>query len=447
MKRLLSWSPALLALLLLSPGVVDGASSDEWTRLGGPGGSGVSSATGLPVAFSDTENVAWKTPIPGRGHSSPIAWDDQLFLTTAVRLDEVPGHEPVKHFINGQEFLHPDSTDGTFRHEYRVLGLDAASGDIRWNTVVNAGLPHDNRHAASSYASPTPVTDGERVYAWFGSAGLHALDFAGELLWSADLGPVATLGMGVGTSPVLHDDLVILQVDRELGEGSELVAVGAGSGDIAWRTPRGVQSSWTTPTLVQFEGRTELVTTGNELLISYDPETGRELWRMEGLASNAIHRPLPAGDLVIHTAGYPSKVVKAVRLGGEGDLTGTDHLAWSYSKGTAYVPSNLVYEGILYLVADNGVMTALDANTGAVIYEGGRPPIPQRYVSSPVAYDGKILLAGEDGEVLVLRAGPEYEVLSVNSMGEKIWAMPSIANDRIYLRGLEHLWAIGGTSE
>ena len=416
----------------------------DWPALRGADGRGVSVESGLPVDWSATENVAWKTAIPGRGHSSPIVSGDHLFLTTAIRKEAVEGHEAVVHVMpDGTEFLHPDSVDAEFVHDFRVLSLDAGTGEILWDVSVAEALPYDDRHSASSFASPTPITDGELVFAYFGTPGLFALDLAGNVIWHVDLGEMATLGMGVASSPILHGELVIIQADLEIGEDSFMVALDKRTGKEVWRVSRsGIEVSWTTPVLVDTGERTELVTSGNELLVAYDPATGEEFWRMDGLHSNSIHRPLVHGDMAIITAGYPTKIMKAVRLGGSGDLTGTDRLVWTYNKGTAYVASSLAYDGIVYALADNGVVTALDADTGEVVYEGGRPPVPQRFFASPIAYDGKILLVGEDGEIFVVRAGREFEVLATNSMGEKLWATPAIANGRIYIRGLEHLFAI-----
>lgn len=417
--------------------------SDHWPRLGGPDGSGVSSATDIPTHWSDTENVLWKTALPGRGHSAPTVWGDRIFLTTAVRLDKTTDRPRPVHYLGGAEWRHPDSLGGEFLHEYRVLGLNASDGSVLWNRVVATAFPFDDRHASNSYASPTVATDGKHVYAWFGSEGLFALDRDGNPVWSADLGPVPLLGLGVGSSPIVHDGLVIVQIDRENGEDSEIVGVDGASGQIVWRTPRPNRRSWSTAVVVETSARTELVTSGYEVIQAYDPATGEELWRIDGLGNQALHRPLVHEDLVIHTSGYPDKKVMAVRLGGSGALAGTDRLAWTYHKGTAYVPSGILYEGLLYLVAGNGVLTCLDAVTGEVVYEGGRSPVPQGYMASPIAWDGKILLPGEDGEMVVVRAGPEFEVLAVNSLGESVWAMPAIADGRLLIRGRRHLWAIG----
>ena len=417
-------------------------SDNNWPALGGADGMSISPESGLPIRWSATDNVAWKTPIPGRGHSSPIVWGDRIFLTTAVKGAEVPGHGPALHTFGGSPFIHPDAVDAEFSHQYRVIALDTAGGDVVWNVLADEGLPYDDRHRMSSFAAPTAATDGEFVYAYFGTPGLFAYDFAGNLQWSAKIGEIPTLGLGVGSSPVLVGELVIIQADEDHGDHSTLVAFDKRTGEEIWRVDRRIQVSWTTPTIVTVRGRTELLTNGNEWLISYDPATGEELWRMQGVGAYAIHRPLIHGDTMIATAGYPQKIVKSVKLGGSGDLTDTDYLAWSYNKGTAYIASNLAYDGYVYLLNDQGILTCLDANTGKIIYEGGRMPVAQRFSASPVAFDGKFLMSGNDGEVFVVRAGPEFEILATNSMGEAIWASPAIANGRIYIRTLEHLWAI-----
>ncbi len=431
-----------LLVTVLSVGSTHANDENNWPGLGGPSGNRISTETDLPIEWGPEKNVAWKTPIPGRGYSSPVIWGDRIFVTTAIKGDEVPGHEVAQHILGGGPWVHPDSVDGTFVHQYRVVALDVNGGDILWDELAHEGLPYDDRHKNSSYAAPTTATDGEFVYAYFGTPGLFAYDFDGNLQWSAKIGNVPTLGMGVGSSPVLAGDLVIIQADEDAGDNSALVAFDKRTGEEAWRVARPTSVTWTTPTLVQGDDRNELVTIANEWLISYDPATGEELWRMQGLEANAIHRPLLHDDTVIATAGYPQKVTKAVRLGGSGDLTDTDYLEWSYNKGTAYIPSNLVYDGYVYLLNDQGVLTCLDAETGKIVYEGGRMPVSQRFSASPVAFDGKFMMSGMDGEVFVVQAGPNFEILATNALGEGIWATPSIANGRIYIRTLDHLWAI-----
>jgi outer membrane protein assembly factor BamB len=286
------------------------------------------------------------------------------------------------------------------------------------------------------------ATDGRRVFAYFGSEGVFAYDVNGTPLWKASVGKLKTLGLGAGSSPVLHDDIVILQCDDDEGKESAIVGLDAATGRERWRTPRPVQVSWSTPVLVRANGRTELVANGSEWIIAYDPVTGRELWRTRGVESNAIHTPLVGDGLVIVTAGFPAKKVIAIQPGGSGDITGTPRILWTYEKGTAYVASPLLYDGLVYLLNDRGVITALDAKTGTVRYEGGRVPVPASFTGSPIAANGKILMTSEDGDTFVIKAGPRHEVLATNSIGEPVFTTPAISNGRIYIRGDKHLFAV-----
>lgn len=431
----------LVLSTLLLPGAVP-AEETNWPQWRGPGGQGISSEAGLPIEWSKRANVRWAAAIEGRGHSSPAVWGDDVFVTTAIEGPVVPGAKPVVHIENGEVFLHPDSVGATHSHTFKVFCLDAETGKVRWERVAYEGTVYDDRHRMSSYASPTPATDGRLVYVYFGSEGLYCYDLNGNLVWKRHLGGVATFGMGVGTSPILYRNMVILQVDENNGERSFITALDKGTGDEVWRVPRGVQASFSTPLLIEDEGRTELVTNGNEAIISYDPDSGKELWRVKGVESNAIHTPVAGHGMVFVTAGYPRKITKAIKLGGSGDLTGTTKVVWEYEKGTAYVPSNLLYGDYLYLVSDKGILTGIDAVSGKIVYEGGRVPVPSMFKASPVGFQGHILLASEDGDVFVVRGGPVHEVLAVNSIDESIWASPAIAGGKIFIRSEKHLYCI-----
>lgn len=415
---------------------------ENWPQWRGPESSGVSAARDLTIEWSGTQNVQWKTAIPGRGHSSPVAWGNRIFLTTAVEGAVVPGAVAApKHKLEGQDFAHPDAMGADRRHNLFVLCLDADTGKILWQTSAYEGPVSDSRHRGASFASLTPVTDGKTVYAYFGSEGLYAYDFSGKLRWKYLPGKLGTLGVGHGASPVLHDNLVILQCDEDEGNHSFIVGVDKRSGKEVWRTPRRVSLSWSTPLLVRTGGRTEVIASGNEWIIAYDPATGKELWRSDGLKSNAIATPLAANGMVYVSAGNPEKRTLALKLGGSGNISATG-LAWKYEKGTAYVASNILYDGLLYLIADKGILSCLDARTGEVKYDSGRPPVAGRFSSSPVAFEDKILITSEDGDTVVVKAGPKYEVLRTNSLGEGVFASPAIAGGRIYIRGLQHLYAI-----
>jgi outer membrane protein assembly factor BamB len=433
----------VLSLIVLSAGPV---AAENWPQWRGHGGQGISRETKLPTAWSPGKNVAWKVEVPGRGHSAPVVWNDRVFLTTAIEGELVPGAKAVEHVDNGKPFLHPDSVGADRKHTYKVMAFDGGTGKLVWEQIAWEGVPFDNRHRKSSFASPSVATNGKVVIAYFGSEGVYAYDVNGKPRWTSSVGKVKTLGLGAASSPVIHGSLVILQCDDDSGQDSAVVALDVATGKERWRTKRPVQVSWSTPVLAASGGRAELVTNGTEWVIAYDPTTGKELWRSKGVESNAIHTPIVGDDgTVLFTAGFPAKKVIAIRLGGSGDVTGTSQVLWTYNKGTAYVVSPILYEGVVYLVNDRGVMTALDAKSGEVKYEGGRVPVPASFMGSPIAAEGKILLTSEDGDTFVIRAGATHEVLATNSVGEPVYTTPAISNGRIYIRGERHLFAIAGS--
>lgn len=440
---------SLVFIVVISLGIatlssfVGAAAAGNWPQWRGPDGSGISSEKNLPDEWSATKNIKWKTPIEGRGHSSPIVWGNRIFLTTAIEGAVVPGAKGVKHMDGDKEFLHPDSVGADRKHTFKVICLDGDSGKVLWEAVAWEGTPYDNRHRKSSYAASTPATDGERVYAFFGTEGLFAYDFKGKLKWKAQLGNLGTVGMGTGTSPILFENLVIVQCDEENGAASFIVALDKKTGKEVWRTPRKVQVSWSTPLLARTATRAELITSGTESVIAYDPATGKELWRHKGVESNAIPSPVANSEMVFLVAGFPAKIAMAIRLGGSGDLTGTASVPWKYTKGTAYVPSPILYGDYLYLTTDRGILTCIDSKTGEIKYEGGRIPIPATFTASPVAFEGKILLTSEDGDTFIVKAGPKHEVVGTNSLGEPVYASPAIANGRIFIRGEKHIYCIG----
>jgi len=432
---------ALVALLL--PAELASAAPPHWSQWRGPDGQGIAGDAGVTLEWSAEKNVLWKTAIPGRGFSSPVVWGDRVFLTTAIEGDVVPGAKAVRHVLDGQEFQHPDGVGADKQHTFKVLALDAGSGRILWERTAWEGTPYDTRHRRGSFAAPTPVTDGTLLHAYFGSEGLYTYDFDGKLRWSWKTGGIASFGVGVGTSPVLHEGLVILQCDEDNGEKSFIVGLDAKTGREAWRTPREVEVSWATPILVKTGDHVELVTSGSQAIIGYDPKSGRELWRMKGLASNAVPSPVAGDGLVVLSSGYPTKIALAVRPGGTGDVTDSDRVLWRYEKGTAYVPSPILVDGLLYLVTDKGLVSCLDARTGKVFYEGGRPPVGASFMASPIAVAGHLLLPSMDGDTVVIKAGTSHEVVRSNPLGEPIAASLAVAGGRLYVRGEQHLFAIG----
>ncbi|MFH1572403.1 MAG: PQQ-binding-like beta-propeller repeat protein [Acidobacteriota bacterium] len=447
----------ILLVLSITPGawnLFPSAEGDQgrnanWPQWRGPESQGVSQERNLPVEWSATKNVLWKTPIPGQGFSQPVIWGNRIFLTTDIESGPAPvDHKAVVHMMGEKEFKHPDWVGADKLHTFEVLCLDRDTGKLLWERTAHEGTVFDHRSRRGTYAGPTPATDGKYVYAYFGSEGVYCYDFEGNLTWKKSLGGIGTMGMGVGTSPVLYGRLVILICDQEFdGKHSFIVALDKETGREVWREKRQVGVSWATPVVVETEGRAELVTSGNEFIISYDPETGREWWRAEGLKSHAIATPAVKGDLVIVSSGFPSKIVKAIRLGGSGVLDGTDKIVWTYSRGTAYVPSPIIYGDYLYLMSDGGILTCLEAKTGKLVYEGGRVPVAtQFYGASPVAFDDKILLTCDDGDTFVIRAGPTHDVIGTNSIDEPSRVSIAISDGRLFIRGERHLFCIGSSS-
>ena len=437
--------PVRTALLVaaVSASVVTPALAENWPQWRGPGGQGVSREKEVPVEWQPDRNIAWKAALPS-GHSSPIIWNDRLFVTAVIEGEALPGAKAVEHTMGGKPWVHPDSVAADRRHTFKVLALDTRTGKTVWEQTAYEGAVHDARHRRSSFAGPTAATDGRMVYAYFGPEGLYAYDFSGKLMWKA-IEKFPTLGLGTGTSPVLYQNLVIVQRDEDNGERSAIVAYDKQTGREAWRTRRDVQISWATPVLVDVPGpsgtsHAELVTNATEFIIAYDPASGKELWRTKGVDSNAIHTPVVGHGLVIVTAGYPAKKVIAVR---PGEVDPGRRVAWEYSKGTGYVLSNILYGDYLYLLTDNGIVTCLDPKTGEIKYEGGRVPAPSRFMGSPVAFAGYIAMTSEDGDTFMLKAGPTHEIVRTNSVDEPVFSSPAIANGRIYIRGEKHLFAIG----
>lgn len=413
----------------------------NWPQWRGIDGSGISSENDLPTEWSESKNIRWKSPIPGRGHSSPIVWGQRIFLTTSIEGAIVPGAESVRHFRRGQEYLHPDSVGADHSYTMKLICLALETGKVLWEKTVYEGTVYDNRHRKNTYASTTPATDGKYIYLSFEAEGLYCYDFEGKRVWKTSMGRIAKGGMGPGTSPVLYENLVILQCDQEYGEGSFIAAVEKKTGKEVWRVARDQRRSWATPLLIRSGQRMELVTSGPNKIIAYDPGSGRELWRAPGVESNPIPSPVGRGDLVFVTAGSDVKRAFAIRIGGSGDLSNTANVVWQYDKGTAYVPSPILYDDYLYLLTDAGALTCLEASTGKVIYQA-RMPVATKFTASPVAFQGKIMIVSEDGDSFIIKAGSAPEVLNTNSLGEPVYASPAISAGNLLIRGANTLYCI-----
>jgi outer membrane protein assembly factor BamB len=424
--------PILLSALAL-------AAADDWPGWRGPTANGISPLKNVPSSWSAERNVAWKTPLEGRGLSSPVVWGDRIFLTADIEGDPVEGAIPPKHRIRGEPFRHPDSTGMNHKHILKVMSFDTRSGKKLWESTAYNGPVADEIHKFNSYASATTVTDGKFVYAYFESQGLYKYDFDGKQIWKMSLGPILTEGVGNGVSPVLFEDKVIILADQDEGENSFLAAVSTADGKIAWKISRQAQVSWTVPVILDVNKQPQLLVSGTEHLIAYDPRTGKEIWRTDGVGGNSVHTPVFGHGMVYVSTGYPSKNVMAVRLN---PAPGEERVAWTYKKGTGYIPNTILYGDYLYFMTDAGLLTCVDAVSGKPQYESKRFPAPGQFAAAPVAFDGKLLITSQDGDTYVLKAGPVHEILGTNSLGEGVVASLAIAGDSIYIRSEKNLYRI-----
>ncbi len=440
MRVSIPWLLALLTLALPCPGQDSAAVAllEGWPRWRGPLGTGEAPRADPPVRWSETENIRWKTALPGHGHATPVVLGGRVFVATAVpvgeagppRYSEAPGgHDemPITHAI-----------------DFRLLALDAADGDIVWERTLHTAVPHEGGHVTASLASASPVTDGRRLLVSFGSYGLYALDLDGELLWSRNLGRMSSLhGHGEGSSPALHGDTAVLCWDHE--GPSFLVAFDADSGEERWRTERPRGSSWSTPVVVERDGRAEVIVAGARRLRSYALEDGALLWECAGLsAENVVATPVVAGDLVIAGSTYDSPGLLAVRFpGASGDLTGGERVAWTRRRGAPYVASPLLVDGVLYSIAHfQNVLTRLDAATGAPAPGAFRVDGLRSIFASPLAAAGRVYIPDRDGTTAVIGAGEAPEALALNRLDDSFSASPVAVGDALYLRGAEFLYCI-----
>jgi len=440
----------LQASLLLAAVV---ARAGDWPQFRGPSGSGVGDGAKPPVRWDAVKgtNVVWKTAIPGLSVSSPVVWGDRVFIATAISSD---AKQKFRVGLYGDTNPVTDNSP----HEWKLLGLDKKTGKILWEQTAHRGVPKTKRHPKSSQASPTPATDGKVVVAYFGSEGLFAYSVEGKLLWKKDLG-LQNAGWffdpdsewGAASSPVIHKNSVIVQCDRQ--KDSFIAAYDLKDGKELWRTTRAEIPTWGTPAIVRTNDRTEVATNGSKAIRGYDADTGKELWTLGPNSEVACTTPVAGHGLIFVTAGYPPvQPIYAIKAGSSGDLTlkdgkeSSDKIAWSKQRGGVYLPSPIVYGDYLYMVNNNGVLSAYEAKTGNRLYqqriEGG-----VSFTASPVAASGKLYIATEDGDVFVVKAGPQYELIARNPMGEAILATPALAGDLLILRGDKHLFAIAEPGE
>ncbi|HEY1305309.1 MAG TPA: PQQ-binding-like beta-propeller repeat protein [Vicinamibacterales bacterium] len=426
------------------------SAAGSWPSFRGPYASGVADGQHIPDRWDGAErqNILWRTAIPGLAHSSPIVSGDTVFVTSAISSQNGATFKPG---LYGEG----DASDDRSVHKWMVYAVDKRTGRIRWSRLAHQGPPRNKRHIKSTYASATPVTDGRIVVAWFGSEGVYAFDVNGEPLWTVDIGRVdmgaydiPTYEWGPASSPIIWNGLVILQCDTQAD--SFVMALNAETGEIVWKTSRDEIPSWGSPTVALASTGPELVTNASNFIRGYDALTGRELWRLGGSSKITAPTPIFADGLIVVASGRaPERPIFAVRPGARGDLTlGPDQsssasVAWSRTARGSYMPTPIAYHGLLYVLANDGVLDAYELKSGKEIYRRRLPLVGSGFSASPVAADGKIYLSNEDGDMLVVRAGPTFEHIATNSIGELLMATPALSEGVMYVRGVASLFAIG----
>ena len=453
-----------VALSMISVGRAAQPASDQyWPEWRGPLGNGVAPSASPPITWSETEHIRWKVKIPGSGTSTPIIWDNHVFIQTAIptgkkieppapKSDAPPaaaeapaGNQP------GRRRGGPGGGGGGFGGgpkptevlQFVILCLDRQTGKTLWQQTAREEVPHEGHHRTDgSFASSSPVTDGKHVFAYFGSRGLYCYDMSGKLQWSQDFGDMRiALSFGEGSSPTLSGDTIIANWDNE--DGSFIIALDKTTGKTLWKQARDERTSWSTPLVVEHNGKPQVVTTATGKIRSYDVASGQLLWECGGLTRNVIPSPVAGHGMVYCMSGFQGNALKAIRLGGTGDLTGSDAIVWSHGKSTPYVPSPLLYDDKLYFfAANNERLSCFDAKTGRSLVDAAPMAGLAGVYASPVGANGKVYLVGRNGVTLAVKQSDPSEVLATNKLDEKFDASPAIAGKDLLLRGREYLYCI-----
>lgn len=430
---------AAVAASLVWGAMAPGAETLHWPQFRGPATDGMGHGATLPESWSTTENVVWKADVPGWGWSSPIVWGDRIFLTAAVG-----EKERDKLVIGGYPGGHVKPDD---EHRWMVYCLDFDTGRLVWEREVHRGLPPEERHPKNSYANATPLTDGQRVYAYVGNIGMFCFSIDGEELWEQRWGSFPMRGgWGPGASPVLHEDRIYLVNDNE--RNSWMVALDKATGDQVWRVEREERSNWSTPYVWQNEQRTEIVTIGTAKVRSYDLD-GKVLWELTGTSGLVSQTPIAKDGLLYVGAGYHYGPLYAIRPGASGDISleaGEDSnpwIVWHQRRGSSIHPCYLISNQRLYVLFDAGLFACFHAKTGDTIFARQRLNTGGgRFYASPWAYNGKIFLLNEDGTTWVVEDSPDFKIVRKNSLHDYAWATPAIARGSLFVRTYSHLYRL-----
>jgi outer membrane protein assembly factor BamB len=412
---------------------------DNWHQWRGPLATGEAPRGDPPVRWDDKTNIKWKLALPGRGSATPAVWGDLVFVLTAVDTGREAAPDALPKVDNN---LEKKTKAPTTYYQFLVLAIDRQTGKMRWQQTATEQVPHEGHHPTHSYAASSPTTDGRFLYASFGSRGVYCYDLTGKLIWQRDLGRMNTrLGWGEGVSPVIHGDTLVVNWDQEVS--SFIIALDARTGQTRWKVDRDEPTSWATPLIADYQGRTQVVVSATNRVRSYDLATGKVLWECGGQTVNAIPSPVIRDDVVYCMSGYRGAAAFAIRLGARGDVTNTKQVVWHYDRGTPYVPSPLLVGDRLYFTqANNSLLTCLDARTGKPLIDRARLPALAALYASPVAAASRIYFVGRDGTTLVLKQSDKVDVLAINRLDDPMDASPAVVGKQLFLRGEKFLYCI-----
>ena len=412
----------------------------NWHHWRGPHTNGTAANANPPTTWSEDENIRWKVPIPGLGHATPIIWEDRIFIQTAIEL-EMPEQKEQPEEESGRRRGRRSRTIPPYKFE--ILALNRSDGSTLWQKTLRETVPHEGIHGDSSFASNSPVTDGEHIYAYFGSRGLYCLDMKGNIIWEKDLGKMRKAGtFGEGSCPIIHGNAIIILQDHE--DQSFITALDKRSGDEIWKELRDERTTWTSPIVVDYNGTSQVIVPATNRTRSYDLANGEVIWECGGMTRNVIPSPLYLDGHVYIISGFRGSSLQAINLDiAKGDITGTEAVVWEYNRDTPYVPSPLLNQEIIYFLKGNtGILTAIDRNTGEVHYGPERLQGISSVYSSIAGTEDRVYVASRNGNVTVLKYGPTLEVLAQNKLDDSFNASPVIVGSELYLRGTQHLYCI-----
>lgn len=421
---------------------------NNWPSWRGPNLNGVSENATPPLKWSESENLKWKVAVPGKGSATPVVWDNQIFVSTAVpKKGDTESDNSATPPANARGGGRGRGSAGpSTAYDFTVCSFQLQTGELLWKTVVHSAVPHESGHNTNTFASASPITDGKHVFASFGSNGIYCLDMKGNLIWSKMLGQMRTRNsFGEGASPALHKDILVVPWDHE-GQ-SFIVALDTRDGSEKWRVDRDEPTTWATPLITEYQGTTQVITNGTNRVRSYDLSNGELIWECAGQVSNPIPTPIRDGDYVLVMTGYRGFAIQSIALDAKGDVTDTDKVRWVRNDAAPYVSSAVLYKGTLYLTKSrDAILSAVKADDGEVIIDQERLPQLDGLYASLAAANDHVFAVGRNGTTSVIKHSPTFEVVSSNRLDEGIDASPVFIGKTLLLRGAAHLYCLEATA-